>query len=481
VPDVLPSGGLDESETAMGRANLLAIATCFTFICSSLCEAQNFALVSYRWNGSVDPNFGYQGRLATTFPTTDSASLYDLAIDEQGRIVAVGKAGGKIALARYHADGSLDAAFGGDGRVLVSRWFSTEPLEARAVSLHNGKIILAGNIGSGSDQRMILVRLNEDGTDVSWRFPSFSPFGCTSSTANAAVVDSQDRIIIAGSAVCPHASFALAVPYFALARYHWDVSPDPSFGKGGAVVQTFQYPYFDSQAFASATRINDVAVDASGRIVAAGQYLFYVDQFSLTSDFVVARFMPDGELDTGFNAPWGGVAFVPHDLVPWSSPTKFARGFGVAVQSNGRILAAGSIVQPKSVGSGVISLFTLARLTESGTLDSSFGSDGESIAPFTLAYPWLADAEALALYLDGEAILAAGWMGNSGDERFALARFSLSGQLDPSFGNQGLVMTDFTCHGREYTWAVRVRPSPSPLGYRVIVGGTAYGLPCRFP
>jgi uncharacterized delta-60 repeat protein len=467
----------------MDRVNLVAIATSFAFICSTVCDAQNFALVSYReWDGSIDTNFGYHGRVATTFPTTDSASLYDLAIDTDGRIVAVGTAGGKIAVARYHSDGSLDGTLGGDGRLLISRWwFSTEPLEARAVSLHNGKIVLAVNMGSNLDQRMALVRLDEDGTDVSWRFPSFNAFGCTSSTATAIIVDSQDRIILGGSAVCPHPSFAVPVPFFALARYQWDGTPDTSFGKGGATVQTFYYPYFDSLGFASATRINDVVADASGRIVAAGQYLFYLDQFSLTSDFVVARFMPDGELDPSFNAPWGGVAFVPHDLVPWSSPTKYARGFGVVVQSTGRILAAGSIVQPKSIGSGVISLFTVAALTENGTLESSFGSDGESIAPFTLTNPWLADAEALALYLDGPTILAAGWMGDSGDERFAIARFSLSGKLDSGFGNQGMVVTDFTCRGGELAWAVRVRPSPSPFGYRVIVGGTAHGLPCRVP
>src|SRR5258706_12188609 len=84
---------------------------------------------------------------------------------------------------------------------------------------------------------------------------------------------------------------------FSLARFNADGSPDGTFGPAGSNVVTNPLP----DPTYSIGAVNAVAVDpTSGRIIVVGRA-----DSSTGSDFLVAAFTPDGQLDGGFGA--GGV------------------------------------------------------------------------------------------------------------------------------------------------------------------------------
>lgn len=99
----------------------------------------------------------------------------------------------------------------------------------------------------------------------------------------------------------------------------------------------------------------------------------------------------------------------------------------------------------------------------SDQLDAGFGVGGQLTTDFGGNYDW---AYATAVQPDGR-ILAAGVSSAHGTYDFALARYTSAGHLDPSFGDHGLVTTDF---GGSYDWAYAMVLQPDG---RVVLGGVS--------
>jgi uncharacterized delta-60 repeat protein len=184
---------------------------------------------------------------------------------------------------------------------------------------------------------------------------------------------------------------------------------DPSFGIGGKVTTDF------SPGIGWAY---SVAIQADGKIVAAGYVVGTVSQFALV------RYKSDGSLDPSFGT--GGK--VTTDFAPFNSQAS-----SVAIQADGKIVAAGS------AGSD----FALARYTSDGSLDTSFGTGGKVTTDFG---PFGSGASSVAIQADGK-IVAAGSAGSDffatgklGSD-FALARYNSDGSLDTTFGTGGKVTT----------------------------------------
>jgi len=78
-----------------------------------------FALARYNLsNGSLDTTFGVGGKVTTDLGGVDEVAGFTIQSD---KVVAAGRGGsGAFALARYNADGSLDTAFGTDGKQTTS-------------------------------------------------------------------------------------------------------------------------------------------------------------------------------------------------------------------------------------------------------------------------------------------------------------------------------------------------------------------------
>jgi uncharacterized delta-60 repeat protein len=148
---------------------------------------------------------------------------------------------------------------------------------------------------------------------------------------------------------------------------------------------------------------------------------------------------------------------------------KVLTGFGGA-QSYARatslaIRPAGKIVV---AGSAVLprttSLFALARYTVSGKLDRTFGRNGRVLTSFGSRAR--SSAQALAISADGK-VVAVGYC-DCRRFRFALARYTPRGRLDVTFGRGGKVVTDFGARSSAEAEAVAIQPDG-----KIVVAGDA--------
>ena len=127
----------------------------------------DFALIRYNSDGSIDSSFGVEGKVVTDFGYAVEDSATDMLIQSDGKILVVGSTivGGfkDIALARYEADGSLDASFG-EGGILTTAIGSADDRGAGVRLQTDGKIVVSGTSFNGSDNDFVVVRYNSDGT-----------------------------------------------------------------------------------------------------------------------------------------------------------------------------------------------------------------------------------------------------------------------------------------------------------------------------
>ena len=162
----------------------------------------SFALVRYNTDGSLDTSFGSGGIVTTAGGGSNTASFSDVAIQPDGKIVAVGSDpygnSFKFILARYNTNGSLDTTFGTGGKVLTLDGF------ANAVAIQSdGKIVVAG---TG------LARYNTNGSLDT----TFGTNGIAGGGGSDIAIQSDGKIVTVGT------SNNGATQDFALARYLGD-------------------------------------------------------------------------------------------------------------------------------------------------------------------------------------------------------------------------------------------------------------------
>jgi uncharacterized delta-60 repeat protein len=195
-------------------------------------------------------------------------------------------------------------------------------------------------------------------------------------------------------------------------RLNPDGSLDPSFGTGGVVrtpIDLVPGGYDQAQA---------IALGSNGSIVLAGDA-----QVGQTNDFAFVRYTSSGALDPSFS----------NDGIETVNVGDYDVAFGLAIQpADQKIVAVGS--------SDLYGAFTSIRLQADGGLDGSFGSGGVAQTP--VGDPTFRDTAAgVTLGPGGKVIVA----GTADDEyphgNFAVVRYLMDGQPDPTFGDNGVVVT----------------------------------------
>jgi uncharacterized delta-60 repeat protein len=263
----------------------------------------DFGLVRFNANGSIDRSFGVDGIVKQNFGPDTSATVRGLAVqrDDNGviagdKIIAVGYAGNPglnrpldFALVRYNPDGSLDPTFGSGGLVTT-------------------------DIGGGHD------------------------------LVNAVALQPDGKIVVAGGS-----SKLNEVPTaFALARYNTDGALDPHFGSGGIVTTSFP-----ASLEPDTTSDGDVLAEAfalairDGKIVAFGDRIVDGRPAPSGIDFIGARYLIDGSLDTSFGT--GGLVMT--DFTENARLPSDDFGVGVAIQKDDKIVGVGSLVAGDGSGS----------------------------------------------------------------------------------------------------------------------------------
>jgi uncharacterized delta-60 repeat protein len=134
---------------------------------------------------------------------------------------------------------------------------------------------------------------------------------------------------------------------------------------------------------------------------------------------------------------------------------------GLVLQSCGTLVVAGTV----SLASGGPEGFGLVRYTADGAVDPTFGTSGRT----TTAIGDAAYAFAAARRADGKTLVG-GATSVGGTWSLALARYSPEGNLDPSFGTGGVVVTALPDGG--FIDGLTVQPNGSIL----VSGGTLASL-----
>jgi len=354
----------------------------------------DFALVRYESTGRIDRRFGDNGRVLTDFTGTGSTDqAFAVAIDSIGRIVVAGSSsnvGVDFAVARYNPDGTPDNTFNATGKVLTN--FGRDD-SATAVAIDsNDKIVVAGSSNTGGTYDFAVVRYNVDGTlDTTFNGTGrvLTDVGIASGDfGTAAVIQADGKIVVGGL------SDASGIPYdFSLVRYNPNGTLDLTFNTTGKVLKAFT-------GSGSYDTLQALAIQSDGKIVATG------DSFANgRSNFAMARYTTTGILDGAFNAT-GKV------LTSFASGNASAQD--VVIQSDGKIVAAGSFDDGNREGPD----FALARYNTDGTSDDTFNSTGKvvtNIGGFDVAY-------GVDIQPDGK-IVAAGFSDVNGTSDFALLRY----------------------------------------------------------
>jgi uncharacterized delta-60 repeat protein len=380
--------------------------------------SNDFALVRYNADGSLDTSFGIDGKVTTDIGFSDQAN--SVTVQADGKILVAGFTGGgsgDFALVRYNADGSLDTSFDLDG--IVTTDIGDEAYSVAVQS--DGKILVAGSASND----FALARYNADGS-LDAMFTTDIGLGLSRDQAYSVAVQSDGNILVAGSAGITGDDYD-----FALVRYNTDGTLDTSFGGTGTGIATTNtgLGFSTDQAYS-------VAVDSNGKILVAG-YTWDGGGVSIGNpphviqsyDLMLVRYNADGTLDTSFGEPGTGIVI--------TQVGASVIGRSVTVQSDDKILVAGFTT---IAGSG--DEFALIRYNTDGTLDTSFGGTGiviTDIGPFgELGFSVTVQPDGKIL-VAGETITVDS--SGAGSSDFALVRYNADGSLDTSFGNDPPVIT----------------------------------------
>ena len=334
----------------------------------------DFALARYNPNGSLDTTFSGDGRQTTDFGDVDGANA--VAVQGNNRIVAAGGGGGgdDFALARYNPNGSLDTSFSGDGKQTTDFGGFNE---ANGVALQgDGKIVAVGRGGANDD--FALARYSPNGsldTTFSGDGKQTTDFGGFDE-ANAVAIQGDGKIVAVGSTDFSD---------FALARYNANGSLDTTFSGDGK--QTTSFPGFD--------QAKGLALQGDGKIIAVGGT--GDDDPSGAVDFALARYNPNGSLDTTFSG----------DGRQTTDFGQFEEASGVALQGDGKVVVVGRTGGCQCSTSPMPDDFALARYNPNGSLDTTFSGDGKQTTTFR---PHGIDdfdtPTAVALQSDGKIVVA---------------------------------------------------------------------------
>ncbi|MCU0331193.1 MAG: hypothetical protein MUC47_09510 [Candidatus Kapabacteria bacterium] len=365
-------------------------------------------------DGTLDPSFGSGGRVIITIGDFDDAA-YGIAVQPDGRIVLAGhtylNAQYRMFVARLLSNGALDSTFG-------VRGISAVPLgdgDAKGrglVLLPYGDIIVAGVTSREGNEIFSVARFR--GTDgvLDSTFGDDGivqvPMGNAWSAASSVAAHGADGIVAAG-----YASVG-ADNSMAVVRLLTDGTIDSTFGVDGRSLVQFS-PGRDNA--------NAIAVDPDGNIIACGTS---TPNGSGSSDVALFRLTPGGLLDGSFGTDGRHRHASVGNFNEW--------GWGLTLQSDGKPVVVGRV-------SSTFHDILVNRYTTIGGLDASFGGSGVVTTDIGEGTDY-GEAGSVAIQTDKK-IVVTGFRSQGIQTDVVLARYLEHGVVDSTFGNDGIVTTDF--------------------------------------
>jgi len=161
-----------------------------------------------------------------------------------------------------------------------------------------------------------------------------------------------------------------------------------------------------------------IVLQKDGKIIVAGY------RGAPENDMVLVRYNENGSLDKSFDTD---------GIVTTAISGSNVRAYSVALQKDGKILAAGS----SSIG--VTEVMILVRYNINGSLDTSFNHTGILTSAIGAVFT---EVYAIAIQKDGKIVVTGGVSNDAIDFNIAVIRFNSDGTLDNTFDVDGIVVTD---------------------------------------
>ena len=333
-----------------------------------------------------------------------------------------------LGIVRLLADGTRDAGFGSNGRVMLG--LVPPPSVGQfgdLVGLGDGRVFYAGsyltaNFNDGYASGLLLGRLNIDGTpDATFHLDRvFLPDAFLSNAqiiyARRVKQQADGKIVILVIPDNPN----LPSISVGIIRLMPNGAADPTFGHGSGVGS--YAPAVPGEPLAYA---NDFALLPGGGLITAGPAQHIGGN---AFDFGIAKIRDDGTLDPAFGTDSGWM-YVAFDRGGGYNDTPMS----VVIDSTGRILVVG-FTQTDSATHLVI-----AKLLPNGQLDAGYGAGGR------LDFPAITGTVVDAELLSNDRLLIT--MVNPSSE-IRLVMLTRDGALEPDFGSAGNFMpTDLVSCG----------------------------------
>lgn len=187
------------------------------------------------------------------------------------------------------------------------------------------------------------------------------------------------------------------------------------FNSNGSIDSTF-----GSQGLIIVNAITGTGLD--GLVLPDGKIMVLINNGSGNGLVVLARLLPDGNLDTSFGT--GGVAKVNVGITAYST-------LRLILQPDGKMIALGSFVDDITFDRyGFVS-----RFLPNGTLDATFGTSGTA----RIITPSNTDlyTAALGLQSDDKIVVSGRTSDNNNEDRWYVTRLMPDGLIDSSFATNG--------------------------------------------
>jgi len=379
---------------------------------------------------SFDTAFGTNGRkqLSVSFPTYEE--IKKSVVQSDNKVVVLTRMFVNNLLfsgvERFNEDGSPDSTFGSNGKIGLGFYFTE--FDALAVDNSNNIIIS----GYTSLQSGLILRITPAGNlDLSFGdqgitylpedFLTFLP------RINSIKVQADNKIVLGGG------NNVNGIVDYLLIRLEANGTLDSTFGDNGIS----QVGLTDTMEM-----ITSIEVLNNGKIVAVG---FTQENFGNDLQAVILKFNSVGLLDPTFNG--NGKYFT-------NRAVDFYMNGDIKVQTDGKILSTFESINDN---------FILYRLNSNGTADTNFGSGG-----YVTTYINGVDQSAQIHYNPtNQHITLIGTTLSDETGKFALTRYFGNGETDFSFGDSGIVITDFG------HYVQTISASPTSDG-KLVVSGLLY-------
>ncbi|MDQ3063377.1 MAG: hypothetical protein M3R14_11050, partial [Acidobacteriota bacterium] len=389
-------------------------------------------------DGDLDPSFDGDGIVITDNGSTFE-SIADIAVQPDGKIIAVGYGSPGIIVVRYNPDGSLDSTFGTGGKAIIPSAFPS------SLALQpDGKIVLGGSkvvgtTGESPISDFFVDRLNSNGSlDTTFNGTGTLVLdlrGGNNDISYSVKIQPDGKIVLGGTS-----ERGIFGPNdYAIVRFNPDGSLDTTFDGDGKVFTIVANG--GPQGF-----FGKIALKPDGKILATGSAYFFPGGSVNGWAMATVCYNPDGSLNTAFDGD--GMVFT-------QQPSEDSFANSIIAQPDWKILVVG---RSRSFN-GQDRIF-LVRYNANGSLDSSFGVGGKALLP---AGGSATDVEVQA---DNKILIAITYQLSQGTYGY-VARLRADGSPDTIFGGGGFNGLPFGLPTRHRANSVALQPNG-----KVLIGGS---------